>query len=113
MSIAFALRHWREGLIIAALLLAALLYVGKLRAERGKARAQAQVVALIAAVERQNAAVGRWREAARAAQARSAAALEAVRRQAPSVEQRARRAEAPRPLSGDCRTPREVTEAGL
>ena len=32
MSIAFALRHWREGLIIAALLLAALLYVGKLRA---------------------------------------------------------------------------------
>ena len=34
MSIAFALRHWRESLIIAALLLAALLYGGKLRAER-------------------------------------------------------------------------------
>lgn len=113
MTFALALRHWREGLILAALLLAAFAYAGKLRAEHKLARAEAQVAALNEAVARQNEAVVRWRDAARAAQARSTAALAAVRRQAPSVEQRARRLEAVRPLSGACRTPREISEAGL
>ena len=113
MTLAAAARFWREALVLLCLLLALLAWAGKLRAERSLARAEARLVAIGAALDRQNEAVARWQAAARSAQTRSAAALAAARRQAPSVELRARRAETERPLSGSCRTPREVTEAGL
>ncbi len=101
------------GALVLMGVLCIVLYVGKLRAERSLARAQSHIAELNAAVELQNAAVLRWQDEARAAQIRSAEAIAQVRREAPRVESRARAAEAERPLTGRCETPRAVLEAGL
>ena len=73
--LAAALRYWREVAIAACLLLAAILHMGKLRAERSleKARGELRVADLM--IERQNAAV---RALEREARERTAAGRQAL-----------------------------------